>query len=258
MAYGWLYAMPNPVRESPPYRIETAVFAGPLDLLLHLIEREELDITAISLALVTEQYLQQVESLRQESGDEPIDQLIDFLEVGARLVLIKSRALLPRPPAVIAGEAEEEDPAAALLRQLKQYRRVKEAAAWLGAREAAGLRTYLRVAPPPKLAPAPDLSNVTLAGLLAILQDVLARTETREESVEVVQPRRITIEGQLGHLRQTLKQRRQVEFRELLSEAADRVELSITLLALLELIKRREAEASQETMFGPIVVAAVG
>ncbi|NLF65776.1 MAG: hypothetical protein GX579_14365, partial [Chloroflexi bacterium] len=84
------------------------------------------------------------------------------------------------------------------------------------------------------------------------------RTETREESVEVVQPRRITIEGQLGHLRRTLKQRRQVEFRELLSEAADRVELSITLLALLELIKRREAEASQETMFGPIVVAAVG
>jgi segregation and condensation protein A len=245
--------MPNPVRESPAYRIETAVFTGPLDLLLHLIEREELDITAISLALVTEQYLQQVDSLQREPGEQKIVQLIDFLEIGARLVLIKSRALLPQPPAALAGdEAEEEDPAAALLRQLREYRRIKEAAGWLGAREAAGLRTYLRVAPPPRVTAAPDLSEVTLSGLLATLQEVLARSDTREESVEVVKPRRITIEAQQNHVRQLLQARAQVEFREILSRGADRTEVAVTLLAILELIKRREVRAFQEVMFGPI------
>lgn len=245
--------MPNPVRESPAYRIETAVFTGPLDLLLHLIEREELDITAISLALVTEQYLQQVDSLQREPGEQKIVQLIDFLEIGARLVLIKSRALLPQPPAALAGgEAEEEDPAAALLRQLREYRRIKEAARWLGAREAAGLRTYLRVAPPPRVTAAPDLSEVTLSGLLATLQEVLARSDTREESVEVVKPRRITIEAQQNHVRQLLQARARVEFRELLSRGADRTEVAVTLLAILELIKRREVRALQEVMFGPI------
>jgi segregation and condensation protein A len=247
--------MPNPVRESPAYRIETAVFTGPLDLLLHLIEREELDITAISLALVTEQYLQQVEGLQRDrdAGEQKIVHLIDFLEIGARLVLIKSRALLPQPPAALPGdELEEEDPAAALLRQLRQYRRIKEAAEWLGAREAAGLRTHLRVAPPPRVTAAPDLTEVTLAGLLATLQGVLARSETREESVEVVKPRRITIEAQQNQVRQLLQARAQVEFRELLSSGADRTEVAVTLLAVLELIKRREVRAWQEVMFGPI------
>lgn len=248
--------MPNPARESPAYRIETAVFTGPLDLLLHLIEREELDITAISLALVTEQYLQQVESLQRGDGEQKIVHLVDFLDVGARLVLIKSRALLPQPPASLSDGEEEEDPAVALLRQLRQYRRFKEAAQWLGQREEAGLRTYLRVAPPPRVTVAPDLSDVTLAGLLATLQAVLARSETREESVGVVQPRRITIERQLHHLRETLQRRKQVEFRELLSSKADRTEVAVTLLALLELIKRREVVAFQETMFGPILVKA--
>jgi segregation and condensation protein A len=245
--------MPNPVRESPAYRIETAVFTGPLDLLLHLIEREELDITAISLALVTEQYLQQVESMEQAAGEQKIVHLIDFLEIGARLVLIKSRALLPQPPASLLGdESQEEDPAAALLRQLRQYRRIKDAAQWLGVREAAGLRTHVRVAPPPKVTTAPDLSEVTLDVLLALLQGVLARSVTREESVEVVQPRRITIEGQLSHVRETLQRRAQVEFRDLLSGTADRTEVAVTLLAILELIKRREVSAFQEMMFGPI------
>jgi segregation and condensation protein A len=248
--------MPNPAREAPAYRIETAVYSGPLDLLLHLIEREELDITAISLALVTEQYLQQVDAMQLVEGEQKIVQLIDFLDVGARLVLIKSRALLPRPPVALVEGEEEEDPAAALLRQLRQYRRFKEAAQWLGKREAAGLRTYLRVAPPPRVAAAPDLSDVTLAGLRAMLQAVLDRSETREESVDVVQPRRITIEAQLHHVRETLRRQPQIEFRELLSRRADRVEVAVTLLAMLELIKRREVIAFQEVMFGPILVKA--
>jgi segregation and condensation protein A len=111
------------------YRIDLPAFSGPLDLLLHLIERQELDITAISLVQVTEQYLAQIEQLKENR----IDELIDFLVIAARLVLIKSRALLPQTPVIIEGE-EEEDPAEALVRQLRQYKRFKQAAAWLAAR----------------------------------------------------------------------------------------------------------------------------
>lgn len=246
--------MPNPARTSPDYQIDLPVFTGPLDLLLHLIEREELDVTAISLVRVTEQYLEQVGELQESK----IEYLIDFLLVGARLVLIKSRALLPKPPSIPGEEEEEEeDPAEALLRQLRQYKRFKQAAGWLQARRDQGLRTYLRVAPPPKVEAKPDLAGVTMAGLLAALKETLARAEAREESVDVVEPRRLTIEGQLGHVRSTLKERRRADFRELLSGRPNTVEVTVTLLAILELIKRREVVARQTYLFGPIEIEAV-
>ena len=118
--------MPAPARKKLNYQVTVPAFDGPLDLLLHLVERDELDITVISLRRVTDQYLAQVEALQQGK----IDHLIDFLVVAARLVLIKSRALLPRPPDS-SGETEEEDPAETLIRQLRQYRQFKQAAAWL-------------------------------------------------------------------------------------------------------------------------------
>ena len=96
-----------------------------------------------------------------------------------------------------------------------------------------------------------------MAGLVAALKEALARAETREESVEVVQPRQMTIERQLGHVRSTLKERRQANFRELLSGRPTTVEVAVTLLAILELIKRREVEARQPYPFGPIEVAAI-
>jgi segregation and condensation protein A len=244
--------MPTPGRQPPAYRIEVPAFSGPLDLLLHLIEREELDVTAISLARVTEQYLAQVEQLRRDK----IEHLIDFLVIGARLLVIKSRALLPQSPSLIPAEEEEEDPAQALIRQLRLYRRYKAAAGWLRAREEAGLRTYVRVAPPPRLESKLDLTDITLANLTRALEDVLSRAETMQESVEVIQPRRFTIERQLRYLRKRLSQAGTLGFRELLSETPTRVEIAVTLLALLELIKRREITVAQPTLFGPIEVHA--
>ena len=231
------------------YKIDLPAFSGPLDLLLHLIEREELDITAISLAKVTEQYLAQVERLKENR----MEQLIDFLVIAARLVLIKSRALLPQPPVVVAGE-DEEDPAEALVRQLRLYKQFKEAAGWLKAREEAGLRTYLRVAPPPKLETRLDMSGITLAMLVTAVRAALARAREREQSVSIVQPRRITIEGQIRRLQKRLQNGRSVKFRELLSEQTSSVEISVTLLAVLELIKRQEILARQPVMFGPIEI----
>lgn len=243
--------MPSPAREKLKYEVSLPAFDGPLDLLLHLVERDELDITVISLARVTDQYLAQVEQLQQDK----IDHLIDFLMVAARLVLIKSRALLPRPPAA-SDDAEEEDTAEALIRQLRQYKQFKQAAAWLEARADAGLRTYLRVAPPPRPEVKPDLSDLTLAALTGALREVLARARQQQESVEVVQPRRITIEGQLRHLRYALSRESRIDFRALLTPEADAVEVTITLLATLELIKRKEIVAHQSHLFGPIELVA--
>jgi segregation and condensation protein A len=235
------------------YTIDLPAFAGPLDLLLHLIERQELDITAISLVTVTEQYLGQVRQMQEEQ----MAHLIDFLVVGARLAQIKSRALLPQTPVIILDEAEEEDPAEALVRQLRQYKRFKELALWLADREEAGYRTYLRLVAPPRLEKRLDLTGVTTAGLLTAVQEALAHAEQVAESVAIVRPRRLTIEQQIGRLRQRLKQSSSFLFTDLLSAKRDRVEVAITLLAVLELVKQQELTAHQPELFGPIELRTV-
>lgn len=233
------------------YRVELPAFNGPLDLLLHLIERQQLDITVISLAQVTGQYLEQIEQLKEDR----LEELVDFLVIGARLVLIKSRALLPQPPALPGNDEEEEDPAEALVRQLRIYRRFKEAAAWLNAREAAGLRTYLRVAPPPRLEARLDMSGITIDTLQAALRTALARTEAMEDSVRIVQPRMLTIDEQATRLREKLRGGRSIDFRDVLSSRPDPIEVGVTLLALLELVKRQEVIAYQPYPFGPIRIS---
>jgi segregation and condensation protein A len=243
--------MPTPARQIPSYRIELPAFDGPLDLLLHLIEREELDITAISLARVTEQYLAQLEHLKEER----IEDLVDFLVIGARLVLIKSRALLPKSPIATTDE-DDADPATALLRQLRQYMQFKQATTWFQGRQEAELRTYLRVAPPPQLESKLDLTGVDVVTLQDALHSVLLRAESQEGRVDVVQPQRVTIEGKIGHLRELLKAHSHMTFRDVLSDTADRIEIAVTLLATLELIKRREVTAHQAQLFGPIELRA--
>ena len=232
----------------PRYTIELPAFAGPFDLLLHLIERHELDITAISLSQVTEQYLEQIEQLKQ---DRRIEHLIDFIVIGARLALIKSRALLPQNPAVRLDEEEEEDPAESLARQLREYKQFKQAAEWLRRREEQGWRTYLRVAPPPKIESKLDLSGITLDSLQQALQLALARVEKSAESVNLVVRRQITVEGQMALLRRTIRHD-PLPFHDLLSAEVTAVEVCITLLAVLELIKRNEIAAAQAELFGPI------
>ena len=232
------------------YTIDLPVFAGPLDLLLHLIDREELDITAISLAKVTEQYLAQIEQLKKNR----MEQLIDFLVIGARLVLIKSRALLPQEVALVGDEEEEEDPAEALIRQLRQYRRFKRAAKWLHERQERGLRTYLRVVPPPKPHGRLDMSGVSIDSLMDAVRAALQRAENLEDSVSLIRPRRISIQDQIKRLRYHVRSGSSIRFDELLSSQSTRLEIAVTLLAVLELIKRREVTATQDAMFGPIEI----
>jgi segregation and condensation protein A len=231
---------------SPQYQIRLPVFEGPLDLLLHLIEREELDITTVALAQVTDQYLAYLADLERRQAKE----LADFLVVAAKLLLIKSLALLPRPPAL---PSEAEDVGDELVYQLQVYKRFKEIAALLHEREEAGLHGYVRIAPLPRPEPQLDLGDVSLDDLLAAVQEALD-VRPAPPVGEVVTPITVTIAGQIAHIEQQLAHRRQVRFRELLSEATTRVEVIVTLLAVLELVKQDRVRVWQERLFGKIVI----
>ncbi len=229
------------------YQVSTPVYEGPLDLLLQLIERAELDITRLALAAVTDQYLEHLRALQERAAED----VSAFLVIAARLLQIKSEALLPRPP---VREAGEEDPGEALARQLIAYKRYKEIAALLGGRERAGLRTHLRLAAPPKFQGQLDLSEFSLADLAAAAQHILSQADNRPELGTVVSAPRITIREKIGQIIATLRQRGATTFWRVLGEKRSRLDIVVTFLAMLELVKRHFVKASQEALFGEITI----
>lgn len=235
----------------PDYTVQLPVYAGPLDLLLQLIERDELDITRVALAQVTDQFLGYLKVLEQlDLGD-----IADFLVIAARLILIKSEALLPRP---VERQPGEEDPGDELARQLIAYKRYKQIALLLHEREAAGLRTYLRVAPPPKVEAQLDLSGVTPLHLLDAVRRALALSPEKPVLGTVVAPPTVTIRDQIRLIVHALQSGDgRGSFQAMLAQARSRMEVVVTFLAVLELIKRRKIEARQEKPFGDILLLAI-
>jgi segregation and condensation protein A len=230
------------------YQVALPVFEGPLDLLLHLIEREELDITQVSLAQVTNQYL---DYLAQLSERDP-DNLADFLVVAAKLLLIKSRILLPQAPS--PSVTEEEDVGEDLIRQLIEYRKFKEAARWLRRLDEQGLHSYIRLAAPPSLKQTVDLGDVTLEDLLAAVREVLAIKPPAPSVNDTVAPIIITIADQMELIERETRRGRQVSFRQLLKRATNRLEVIVTLLALLEMVKQLRVAMRQDRQFGDIQI----
>jgi segregation and condensation protein A len=236
----------------PGYTVQLPDFEGPLDMLLQLIEREELDITRVSLAQVTDQFLAHIKLLESLN----IGQLADFLVVAARLILIKSEALLPRP---VERQPGEEDLGDELARQLVAYKRYKEIAGLLHEREAAGLHTYLRLAPPPRVEGKLDLSRFTTLHLLESVRRALALMPDRPPLGTVVAPPKVTIRDQIRLIANTLRGAQgRASFQAMLATATSRMEIVVTFLALLELIKRGKIEARQTEMFGEIELILVG
>lgn len=238
------------------YPVQLAIFEGPLELLLSLIEREELDINEVSLVAVTDSYLRALEALEERISPES---MADFLVVASRLIFLKSRSLLPRPQS--NEEDEEEDPGDALVRQLLEYRQFKEVAAQLQNREAQGLRAYVRTAPLPKLERKLDLGGVELAHLARAVQRVLHRMPSTPP-MPTVRTYTVTVAEQIervrGYIQQatkTLSIHQPIRFTALLSQGRSRMEVIVTFLAVLELIKRREITVQQEEIFGEIVLA---
>jgi segregation and condensation protein A len=236
------------------YTIDTEVYSGPLDLLLQLIEKAELDITRLALAQVTDQYLEYMHHLQVQDPAE----VSAFLVIAAKLVQIKSAALLPRP--IIPELQTEEDPGEALARQLIIYKRFKELSKYLENREAAGFHTYLRLDTsanlqvPSRL----DISEFTLQDLVQAARDVFGNPNNLPPLSEVVSISRFTIRQKISTILDTLKRAGKLTFGSLLSDKRDRVEIVVTFLAMLELIKRHMVGAAQPALFGEIEIQSEG
>ncbi len=234
------------------YLIDTEVYTGPLDLLLQLIEKAELDITKVALAQVTDQYLATMRELQNQNAAD----VSEFLVIAAKLVQIKSAALLPRTPA--AMPPGEEDVGEALAQQLLLYKRFKELSKILDNRDEAGLHSYLRLMAPPASMPSKlDLSDITLADLIAAARDAFNIKPELAPLSNVISHPRITIREKIQYILKNLAESRRVNFREMLSISKSRIEVVVTFLALLELIKRHIVQANQDQLFEDIEVEAL-
>lgn len=227
------------------YQIATPVYEGPLDLLLQLIERAELDITRLALAQVTDQFLAYLRELEEKT----VEEVSSFLVVATRLMQIKSEALLPRPPALAP---DEEDAGEMLLQQLIVYKRYKELAGILGERERLGLHTYLRLAPPPKVEGKLDLSDVSVHDLFEAAQRAFALSKEQLPLSTIVRAPKVTIREKISKITETMRKKSKATFRAILGQQHSRIDVVVTFLAVLELIKRFRITAHQEKLFGDI------
>ncbi len=242
-------------------------FAGPLDLLLQLIEKNELEITKLALAQVADQYLAY---LREGERKPDVGEMAAFLVVAAKLLYLKSQQLLPKPPLKPVEEKDEaEEVGEELVRRLQEYRQIKSAAEELKRREQRGEHSYLRRQPPPDVRPHFDdygLSGVTLAQLSALarrrtqlLLSLDANSKPRPPSP--LQPWRVSVSARLKELRARLGQTHRYTFNELLAAhpAPTRIgrahETVLTFMAVLEMMRRRVARVEQDQPFGEIVIS---
>ena len=231
------------------YPVRLAVFEGPLDLLLHLIKKHEVDIYDIPIALVTQQYLDYLD-LMQELN---LDVVGEFLVMAATLIHIKSRLLLPR--ADPTQEDPGEDPREALVRRLIEHQRFKAAAELLHEREIQRSAQWAR--PDGRLhdvvgeAPEPEV-DVDLFSLMAAFRQVLERA--RQRPVVVLPPEQISIETRIEQLLARLSETDACGFEELFGDVQTRAGMIVTFLALLEMIRLKLVRVFQQGNFGPIRV----
>jgi len=232
--------------ERASLRVSLPAFQGPLDLLLHLIQRDEIDIYDIPIAHITRQYLGTLELMQ----DLDLEVAGEFLVMAATLMRIKARMLLPP----VASEEEEEDPRDSLVRQLLEYRRFKEAARDLERLEADRRLLWERGAPAQLEDPeAGELVPVSLFRLLDALRKALERS--KPEIVHTIQAESISLEEAIAVLWERLRERSRLLFEEVLEEFVTRIEKITAFLGLLELLKQGAVSVVQEELFGPIWIA---
>jgi segregation and condensation protein A len=230
-------------------RVQLEIFEGPLDLLLHLIKKNEVSITDIPLALITEQYLATLELMQTLD----LDLAGEFLVMAATLIHIKSRMLLP----VGEEEAEEEegvDPRAELVRRLLEYQRYKEAAAELEQREVLTRDVFVRASAPIEEAGPREFREVSVFELLGALKRVIDRLP--KDFVHEVTLEKVSVREKMTLLLDTLRDQSRVVFESLFAEVKSRLEIVVTFLAMLELVKVRAIRIYQDDMAGPIVIEA--
>lgn len=218
-------------------------FTGPLDLLLHLVREEQIDIADIPVARIADQFLAAIHVLG-------LNQAADYLEMAGRLIRLKAQLLLPR-----RGEDDEwEDPRAELVRRLLEYQQIKEIALWMAGRAERRAQRFARgYLPPPAEAPPPLPITLDLIELLVAVDRVV--TQIPSPVLHSVVPRPLDVESAVVRIEALLAEREEFDWREALGNQPSIVVVLSTLLALLELAKRGILRVRQPAPFTPLVVA---
>ena len=234
------------------YKVKLEIFEGPLDLLLFLIKRDEIDIYEISLARITKQYLEYLQAFKELN----IDIAGEFVVMAANLIYWKSRSLLPADQQPPEDDAEEDDPRWDLIRQLIEYKKFKEAAEQLQLRQLEQEKIFSRaVGAPTLIATAPlRLGEVGIFQLINAFQTMLKRVAARENLQEIF-GENFTVSDKIDEILQNVANRTSMRFSELFAAAASRVEIVVTFLALLELIRLKQVRALQQDPFDEIEIA---
>ena len=224
------------------YKVRLEQFEGPLDLLLYLIKKQEIDIYDIPISQITEQYLGYIgvlEFLNLELAGE-------FLVMAATLMRIKARMLLPRET---ADEEEIEDPRKDLVQQLLEYQKFKQAASDFEAMEYQRNMVFARPELEWEGAEPPEEMDYNLFDLITALKQVLDRAEERPMEIEVDE---VSIEEKMDYLRERIQPGKRVPFADLFDGDADALEIIVTFLALLELLRLGTLKFRQTRSFGTI------
>jgi segregation and condensation protein A len=233
------------------FAVHLEQFEGPLDLLLHLIRKNEVNVRDIPIALVTQQYLDAI-GLMQELN---LDVAGEYLVMAATLIHIKSKMLLPRPETAASAEGDEEDPRDALVRRLLEHEKFKAAAELLHEREQVRSAQWQR--PDERVAELagddyePEL-EVDLFSLLTAFQAVVQRAKQRPKVY--LPPERLSVEARVDQLLARLSETEACGFEDLFADTHDRGGLIVTFLALLEMIRLKLVRVFQSGSFGPIRV----
>ena len=236
------------------YEVKLDSFEGPLDLLLHLIAKAQVDIKDIFVSEITDQYLSYLDQMEQMD----MEQATEFLTMAATLLNIKSRSLLPKPEKI----TEEEDPEALLIQQLEEYKKIKQVSQTLHQMEEQAAKSYYKL--PEEYAFQQDPLNLegigveTLYDALYELLEKQKQAEKQPARVNVIHAEPYTVRQKIAHVRTWLSQKGKMRFDELFSIHASRNEIIVTFLALLELISAGEVGASQDQRYGVIEIAYKG
>ena len=233
------------------YKVKFEVFEGPLDLLLYLIKKEEVDIYQVNLTRLAGQFIEYIETMRLLD----LEVAGEFLVMAATLMYIKSRELLPVDQQAEAQDEDDgEDPRWELIRQLVEYKKFKDAAAQLQVLEARQENVFPRAPARLEFGPeTPTRSDASIFDLVSAVNAVLQRFGKRAEQRDIFEDK-WTVSQKIGHLMQVLGEGRRMQFSELFAGASSRFEVVATFLALLELIRLKHLAAIQEEPFGEIVI----
>ena len=233
------------------YKVKLEIFEGPLDLLLYLIKRDEIDIYEISIERITRQYLEYLQAFEELN----IDLAGEFVAMAANLIYLKSRSLLPVDQQPPEEDAEEDDPRWELIRQLIEYKKFKEAAAQLHLRELEQERIFAREeGSSPPTEGLLRLGEVGIFQLINAFQNVIKRVEARQDLQEIP-GERFSVSEKIDTILQRVGAGGRIRFSDLFGAIVSRLEVVVTFIALLELIRLKQVRAIQKNIFDEIEIA---